>query len=425
MKRRILSIITALALCLSLCPTWAFAVEGEPDTGLCDHHPEHTEDCGYTAPTEGQPCGHEHTAECYTLGVLPDADGGNPYEVGGDTENLLDCHHSHDSECGYVEADPGAPCGYECRICPIEDLIAALPEQVTEDNRADVEAQLQEILGLFSDLTEEEQEEINLSRIYALQGALDEANNPMPLAGAVEYVDAAGNAQQSPADCVTITADMANKNLTGGWYVAEGNVTINGALNFNGETHLILADGCKLTVNNNLQTTNLTIYGQTNGTGFLCAGNNSLRAPAIGALTSKVAITINGGCVQAMSLTIVVGTAPYYVIGGLDGSTVTINGGVAAAHDYSGQKRHFPQNFMANGSRGCIVARNGVGEVYGSMTLAETSGSGITLSSLHISKGASLNSPGRWKSISITMEDLPADNQFNIMLKWLIISKKP
>ena len=108
MKRRILSIITALALCLSLCPTWALAAEADPS--LCKHHPEHTEDCGYTAPTEGHDCGHEHTAACYTLGVLPDADSGDPYQVGGDTENLLDCHHSHDSACGYVQADPGTPC---------------------------------------------------------------------------------------------------------------------------------------------------------------------------------------------------------------------------------------------------------------------------------------------------------------------------
>ncbi len=51
MKRRILSIITALALCLSLCPTWALAAEADP--ALCKHHPEHTEDCGYIAPSEG------------------------------------------------------------------------------------------------------------------------------------------------------------------------------------------------------------------------------------------------------------------------------------------------------------------------------------------------------------------------------------
>ena len=73
MKRRIISIITALALCWSLCPTWAFAYEGEwepdtgTDTGLCSHHTEHTDECGYIAPSEGQPCGHAHTDDCYTI----------------------------------------------------------------------------------------------------------------------------------------------------------------------------------------------------------------------------------------------------------------------------------------------------------------------------------------------------------------------
>ena len=50
MKRKLFSIITALALCLSLWPTWALAAEADP--ALCPHHPEHTEDCGYTAPTK-------------------------------------------------------------------------------------------------------------------------------------------------------------------------------------------------------------------------------------------------------------------------------------------------------------------------------------------------------------------------------------
>ena len=144
MKRRILSIITALALCLSLCPAWAFAAEADP--ALCKHHPEHTEDCGYIAPTEGRDCGHEHTDECYTLGALPDTDSGDYYEIGADTENLLDCQHSHDEDCGYVQAGPGQPCGFVCRICPIEDLIAALPDTVTEDKADEVRAQLDHIL---------------------------------------------------------------------------------------------------------------------------------------------------------------------------------------------------------------------------------------------------------------------------------------
>ena len=185
MKKRIISIITALALCLSLCPTWAFAAEADP--ALCKHHPAHTEDCGYTVPAEGQPCGHEHTDECYTLGALPDTDSGDYYEIGADTENLLDCQHTHDSECGYAQADPGQPCGYECRICPIEDLIAALPDKVTEDNADEVRAQLDEILALFSVLTEDEQEQIDLSRCYELQGALDGAKGQPSLSDATAY----------------------------------------------------------------------------------------------------------------------------------------------------------------------------------------------------------------------------------------------
>ena len=187
MKRRILSIITALALCLSLCPAWAFAAESDP--ALCKHHPEHTEDCGYIAPSEGQPCGHEHTDECYTLGALPDTDSGDYYEIGADTENLLDCQHTHDSACGYVQADPGAPCGYVCHICPIEALIVALPEQVTEDNADDVRGQLDHILDLYRELNEDEQGQLDLSRIYALQGALDAANAPITADGHTEQQD--------------------------------------------------------------------------------------------------------------------------------------------------------------------------------------------------------------------------------------------
>ena len=52
MKKRLFSILTALALCLSLLPTAALAAESD---GLCEHHTEHTAECGYV---EGEtPCG--------------------------------------------------------------------------------------------------------------------------------------------------------------------------------------------------------------------------------------------------------------------------------------------------------------------------------------------------------------------------------
>ena len=259
MKRRILSIITALALCLSLCPTWALAAEADPS--LCKHHPEHTEDCGYTAPTEGHDCGHRHTAECYTKGVLPDADGGDYYEIGADTENLLDCQHSHDSECGYVEADPGAPCGYVCHICPIEDLIAALPEQVTEDNADDVRAQLDHILDLYRELDEGEQEEIDLSRVTKLQEALDVANAPMQAAGEINISQNSQNKlTEEDGDCPGHT--FTGTAQTAMIYVESGahNVTFS-RLNITGAAYVGIAPGA---------TMNLTLEDSNTIKGFEC-----------------------------------------------------------------------------------------------------------------------------------------------------------
>ena len=252
MKRRILSIITALALCLSLCPAWAFAAEADP--ALCKHHPAHTEECGYIAPSEGQPCGHEHTDECYTLGALPDTDSGDYYEIGADTENLLDCQHTHDSECGYAQADPGQPCGYECRICPIEALIAALPEQVTEDNADDVRAQLDHILDLYRELNEDEQGQLDLSRVTALQEALDGANDPDMIEGevSVDYQEASWNGSEvtytgRTENCTAVESSTEAVTWNAGWYVVNSTVTISEPITVTGAVNLILTDGYSLT----------------------------------------------------------------------------------------------------------------------------------------------------------------------------------
>lgn len=66
-KKRLLCVLLLLSMTLTLLPTAAFAADGEtaalsPDTGgLCEHHTEHDEACGYMPQTEdaaGAPCGH-------------------------------------------------------------------------------------------------------------------------------------------------------------------------------------------------------------------------------------------------------------------------------------------------------------------------------------------------------------------------------
>ena len=41
------------------------AEETEPDTGLCEHHLEHTDVCGYSPGSPATPCNHEHTSACW------------------------------------------------------------------------------------------------------------------------------------------------------------------------------------------------------------------------------------------------------------------------------------------------------------------------------------------------------------------------
>ena len=196
-------------------------------TKVLDCHHEHDESCGYQ---EAQDCGYvceicngtepedtgententeaagTDTAECICKVLCTeDSINGDCPICGAGGDSLLDCkgkvseenmgeqedtgickhHQEHDDTCGYQPASEngeGSPCTYECRICPIEDLIAALPDTVTEDNADDVRAQLDEILALYRELDEDEQGGIDLFRCYELQEALDNANAPVQTA---------------------------------------------------------------------------------------------------------------------------------------------------------------------------------------------------------------------------------------------------
>ena len=155
MKRRVLSLVITLALCLNLCPVWVLAAEG--DSGLCPHHPAHTDECGYLPPVLGQECTHNHDDNCSSA------------EAG--------CLHKHDAVCGYVLESPGAPCGFVCRICPIEDLIGELPHSVSVHNTERVRAQIEEIYALYDELTEDERQLVDLSPCVSLWEQADMLND--------------------------------------------------------------------------------------------------------------------------------------------------------------------------------------------------------------------------------------------------------
>ena len=152
MKKRLLSLILCGAMIVSLCPQIILADEPAEaagyETGLCEHHSQHTEECGYTDGTEGEDCIHEHTEDCYRLvtecvhkhgaSCYPEADvdDASPSEANrfeptecthecseerGCIMEVLDCKHEHDEACGYIPATEGTPCTYVCEICRHED----------------------------------------------------------------------------------------------------------------------------------------------------------------------------------------------------------------------------------------------------------------------------------------------------------------
>ena len=125
-----------------------------------------------------------------------------------------------------------------------------------------------------------------------------------------------------------------------GWYVVRENVTVDSRITVSGDVHLILMDGCTLTVNGGIDVSEdnaLTIYGQTAGTGRLEAFGSSM-CGGIGSRQSRPCgtITINGGTIYAKG-----GQDGAGIGGGSfgDGGVITINGGNVTAeggHDPSG-----------------------------------------------------------------------------------------
>ena len=141
------------------------------------------------------------------------------------------------------------------------------------------------------------------------------------------------------ATVVTDASEQVTWGTTGTttWYVVTGaDVTLSKGAVCQGDVHLILADGAKLTATGTINApgikvsgegNSLTIYGQTDQTGILKA--TAYDGAGIGGERDKIGsnITINGGSITAMS------THAAGIGGGFHGkgSNIHINGGTVTA----------------------------------------------------------------------------------------------
>lgn len=189
-RKRMISLAMVWVLCLMLLPASAFAAEDSGAAigtgGLCAHHTEHNDTCGYVEGIAESPCTHEHSEDCYTKvtscthehssDCYPASDSSIPEdgttssegESVGDTtpsddksvedttpsddesgknatlpeaaeptacshvcsvesgciKQELHCKHEHNEECGYAPAVEGQPCTYVCTLCGMTEITA-------------------------------------------------------------------------------------------------------------------------------------------------------------------------------------------------------------------------------------------------------------------------------------------------------------
>ena len=143
--KRWVSILVTAVMVWNLCVfSPQVQVGAAAGSGLCEHHPQHTQDCGYAESVPEAECAHEHTQACYreviecvhehVEGCFPDISGSVVTQGGitkeeptqcshicseesGCITTVPECGHVHDEACGYSEGTAGSPCTYVCEIC--------------------------------------------------------------------------------------------------------------------------------------------------------------------------------------------------------------------------------------------------------------------------------------------------------------------
>ncbi|MCL2148265.1 MAG: hypothetical protein FWH47_02890, partial [Methanomassiliicoccaceae archaeon] len=204
--------------------------------------------------------------------------------------------------------------------------------------------------------------------------------------GDIPYIDENGTTQYMNESDLTILEQANfpfNGRLYGGWYLVRGTISVTTSFTANqiyldagSDVHLILEDGCDLSV---VATSNyagfsvplgssLTIYAQSESDAVMgklsaTGGNNG---PGIGTgLGDGVnvgTITINGGIVEARSVQFAAGIGTYGQNNGsviINGGKVTASGGDSAAGIGSGYGNNYYGSVVITG--GTVMATAGTG----------------------------------------------------------------
>ncbi len=200
--------------------------------------------------------------------------------------------------------------------------------------------------------------------------------------GGVSYLDATGT-EQTCASATEVTSSDTGWGTSGTttWYVVQGTVIIGSRVTVSGDVHLILTDGCTLTVNGGIRVedddddiTNgsantLTIYAQSTDEStmgeLIAKGAEDDYNAVIGGNEgngyggSGGAITINGGVVKATNTDGAGIGGGFGSSSGGSGGTITINGGYVEASSQFGAGIGGGEGVGDGGSGGEITINGG------------------------------------------------------------------
>ena len=301
-------------------------------TGLCEHHPEHTEDCGYTEGTEGAACEHEHTEDCYTLVkkcIHEHNESCYPVLEGSVSENTAtpseaeeaqstECPHErgeHDGTCGYIPATEGTPCRYTCEQCNSQDsgLVPGVSGNAPAECICETHCE-QEVIN--SDCPICSAEDADLSACKGTEQAMplmaaaadDETisgnviwenrniTTPVTVKGDTTITLKGENSITITETAYTAALDMYSANLT---IQGSGSLTVNVPKGKSGIVDGSWSDtaGGKLTIKDGVKiTTNGGLYGLSAKTIVIESGNLNLNS-GYGIVTAS--LTMNGGTLYA------------------------------------------------------------------------------------------------------------------------------
>ena len=351
--KRPAAFLLAAAMIFTMPGVPAFAVETDVSavhTGLCEHHPEHTEDCGYTKGTEGAACKHEHTEDCYPLVekcIHEHDESCYPVLEGSVSENTatssevekaqptacthacseesgcitkeLSCPHErgeHDGSCGYIPATEGTPCGYTCEQCNSQD--SGLVPGVSGNAPAEC-----------------------VCETHCEQGAVD-PDCPVCAAEDADLSACKGTEQAMPLMAAaastegTISGDVTWENQT---ITTPVRLTGDTTITLKGENTITISDTAELSALE-MDYRSLTIQGSGSLTVTVPKGKYGIADSAFndtagGTLTIKggAKITTNGGLNGLSAKTIVIenGTLNLNSGYGIDTASLTMNGGTLYA----------------------------------------------------------------------------------------------